>query len=126
AQARVRLGAVWLDHQHDALRARDELERALRLFEGDAQTFRLYARALEQAGEIARALDTIEQGIAAPDNQDGAGRRADRLFAARLAERAGRIPAALHHAEELLEEQPGDSEGLALLARLVAVSGRFE
>ena len=125
AAARLRLGRVWLEHNDDALRARDELERALRLFAGDAETFRLYARTLDRAGEIDRAVDAADQAIGAPDANDTS-RRADRLLAAGLAERAGKPALARRYVEDLLEEAPGDSPGLQLLARLAIGAGQLD
>ena len=123
AQARVRLGSVWLEHNDDALRARDELERALRLFPGDAPTFRLYARALERSGDVARAYEAMEQALAMSDVSR---LRHDRLAAVELADRAGRPDDARRHLDELLEESGGDQEVLQAAAQLAANHGRLD
>ncbi|MEO6953152.1 MAG: hypothetical protein ABI321_15230 [Polyangia bacterium] len=123
AQARVRLGSVWLDANDDALRARDELERALRLFPGDAPTFRLYARALERSGDVARAYEAMEQALAM---SDATRQRHDRLAAVELADRAGRPADARRHLDELLEESGSDQEVLQAAAQLAANHGRLD
>ncbi len=126
AKARVRLGVVWLDFNDDPLRARDEVERALRLTNGDAATFRLYARALERSGELARALEAMEHALEASVDAEPAMRRRDRLLAAQLAQRAGRVDEAHRHVGDLLEEDAGDHDGLELAARLASAHGNLD
>ena len=123
AQARVRLGATWLDVSDDALRARDELERALRLFPGDAATFRLYARALERSGDVARAYEAMEQALSMAEPSR---LRHDRLAVVELADRAGRPDDARRHLDELLEESGADQEILQAAAQLAANHGRLD
>jgi tetratricopeptide (TPR) repeat protein len=51
ASAHARVGRIWLEHLSEPQRARDELERAVRLDAGDAATWELYSRALAESGE---------------------------------------------------------------------------
>jgi tetratricopeptide (TPR) repeat protein len=126
-EAHLRLGKLYLDQLADPQRARDELDRAVRLRDEDGEAWRLYARALEATGDTARALDAFERAAA---RSNDAGRSIEALLgAADLAERAGQLEAALGHVNAALDKMPaGSTLGVALerAASLYTRLGRVE
>jgi tetratricopeptide (TPR) repeat protein len=124
AAARTRLGRLWLERMGDAVRARDELERALRLDGQNARVWRLYARALDESGDAARALEAL--GRAAEHTDDIAERVEAHLLAAAIAERTGQLEAALDHTREALSRTPSHPGALARAASLLTRLGRLD
>ncbi len=123
AAAHLRLGKLWLERFDDPQRARDELERALRLDE-NGETWELYARALDSTGEPARALQALEKAAAQSDDLE---RSVEALLgAAELAERAGALDAALGHVQAALERVPAHAVALARAASLLGRAGRLD
>jgi tetratricopeptide (TPR) repeat protein len=124
AQARARLGRLWLERMGDAMRARDELERALRLDGQKPQVWRMYARALDESGEGPKALEAL--GRAAQQTEDLAERVNVHLQAAAIAERTGQLEAALDHTREALSRTPSHPGALARAAGLLMRLGRLD
>jgi tetratricopeptide (TPR) repeat protein len=124
AAARARLGRLWLERIGDPVRGRDELERALRLDGQNARVWRLYARALDEAGDGARALEAL--GRAAQLTDDTGERSEAHLSAANVAERIGSLESALDHTREALSRTPSHPGALARAASLLTRLGRLE
>ena len=123
ADGRGRIARVWLDHLGDAVRARDELERALRGRTGDAGLWELYARALEATGDGKKAREAIGRAAALLDGP----RRAElEVRAAALAEAAGEPEAALGHARAALAALPTHRAALERVAALLARLGSLD
>jgi tetratricopeptide (TPR) repeat protein len=122
--AHLRLGRLWLEHLGDPTRARDELERALRVDERDAAVWSLYARALEGSGDPTRALEAL--GRAAQLSDDGKDQVETHLRAATLAERAGAVDAALGHLERALAGTGGNPDALGRAAAILVRIGRLD
>jgi tetratricopeptide (TPR) repeat protein len=123
AQARARLGRVWLE-LGDPVRAGDEFERSVRLDDREPAVLRLLSRALEARGEHARAFEALKRGAAlAPDLHD---RTALLIAAAELAERSGNLDGALAALKDLVAAVPTDVAALGRLAALLQRSGALE
>jgi tetratricopeptide (TPR) repeat protein len=121
--ARARIARVWLDELNDAVRARDELERALRLRPDDGALWALMARALEATGDPRRALEATAR---AATLHAGEARLALELRAAALAEAAALPEEALAHARAALAAVPESAPALASVAALLARLGRLD
>jgi tetratricopeptide (TPR) repeat protein len=124
AQAHARLGRLYLERLEDAKRARDELERAVRLIEDDPEMLRLYARALDATAEPARAQKALARAAAlAPDVADAVEAL---LAAADMAERSGAPADALDHVREALARIPSHPVALARVAALLLKLDRLD
>jgi tetratricopeptide (TPR) repeat protein len=86
--------------------------------------WRLFARALEEAGDSARALEAL--GRAATLTEDLAERVEAHLLAAGIAERTGALEAALDHTREALSRTPSHPGALARAASLLTRLGRLD
>ena len=123
ADVRGRIARVWLHNLGDPVRARDELERALKVRENDATLWELYARALEATGDPKRAREAIAR---AATIVDGPARPALELRAATLAEALGDREEALVHARRAIAAAPAHLEALERVAKLYGALGRLD
>ncbi len=123
AAARARIARVWLDELADPVRARDELERALRSLPDDGALWTLMARALEATGDPKRALDATAR---AATLHTGEARLDLELRAAALAEAVALPEVALDHARAALAVAPASAAALASVAALLARLGRLD
>ncbi len=123
ADVRGRIARVWLHNLGDPVRARDELERALRVREIDASLWELYARALEATGDPQKACEAIAR---AATIVDGPARPALELRAATLAEALGDRQEALVHARRAIAAAPAHLEALERVAKLYGALGQLD
>ncbi|MGZ3440864.1 MAG: tetratricopeptide repeat protein, partial [Polyangia bacterium] len=123
AEIRGRIARVWLESLGDPVRARDELERALRGRDGDPILWELYARALEATGDGKKAREAIARAAV---RLVGPARADLELRGSALAEAAGEREEALAHARRALEATPGHAAALQRVAALLAALGRLD
>ena len=123
AEIRGRIARVWLANLGDPVRARDELERALRGREGDPALWELYAAALEATGDGRRAREALGRAAA---GRQGDERAALELRASALAEAAGERPEALTHARSAEAAAPAHLGARERVATLLAGLGRLD
>ena len=123
AEVRGRIARVWLANLGDPVRARDELERALRGRAGNPQLWELYAQALEATGDGGKAREAIGRAAA---QLDGPASAELELRGATLAEAAGERKEALAHAQRALAASPTHLLALQKVASLLAALGRLD
>lgn len=123
AEIRGRIARVWLVNLGDPVRARDELERALRGRDGDAALWELYAGALEQLGDRLKAREALGRAAA---QLAGAARAELELRASALAEASGERDAALEHARAAQTAAPGHLGARERVATLLSALGRTD
>ncbi|HEX4456477.1 MAG TPA: tetratricopeptide repeat protein, partial [Polyangia bacterium] len=122
AAARARIARVWLDQLADPVRARDELERALRSLPDDGALWALMARALGATGETKRALDATAR---AATLHSGEPKLDLELRAAALAEAAALPEQALDHARAALTISTTIATSAAALSSVAALLARL-
>jgi predicted Zn-dependent protease len=126
-QAHQTLADLYLQHLDDPLRARAELERAVRLDDTSVPAWEGLAEAHRRAGEGTRerlALERVIALTAAEPASDLAARA--RLRLAQSLAVAGAVDAALGLTAALLRDRPGDVEALDLHGQLCVQAGRLE
>lgn len=124
AEAHARIGRLLLEELGEPQRARDELERAVRLAAEDGALWALLARARDAAGATAEALEALERAAALSTGDLAS---VDALLqAADLAERTGAHEAALGHLDAALARAPEHPVALARRAALLSRLGRID
>jgi tetratricopeptide (TPR) repeat protein len=127
-QARLclRLGRLQLEQLGDPARARDELERAVRLDAADPEAWLALAAALEASGEPLRAIRAADVAARLHGERGDPAQVKAHLLAAGIWERAGDNENALLRLRRALELQPGDAQIHARAGRLLEQGERFE
>ena len=123
ADIRGRIARTWLHNLGDPVRARDELERALRARDDDGVLWELYARALEQTGDLKKSREALGR---AATRVNGPARAELELRGATLAEALGDREEALAHARRAQSVAPAHLGALERVASLLTALGRLD